>query len=305
MTLYNDGYSAAHNQAVAEGKSSSAANEYGIIHGGVMLLAGTVSSKFDAVKDILAVGKSPASKKILGLGEEGWNAIVNKNKSTISKIADNVSGVVKSNAKMIGTYGVGVSIANDLVDKGFFNKDISFDEMADNARHSALDMAIGSVGLAAVGFVSHALNNPVSLREKATMWEIGDNPEISKARIDEAVQTNDITQSEADVKKKSIDNINKLIKKVPTENSKGKPLTDKQRLDYLYNSVLKEKGKEAASELPNTQSKKADKLALIAEYKNGLIVDPKTEKQLDSRLAQIEKELTPEKKEDGTIIPIS
>ena len=148
MTLYNDGYSAAHNQAVAEGKSSSAANEYGIIHGGVMLLAGTVSSKFDAVKDILAVGKSPASKKILGLGEEGWNAIVNKNKSTISKIADNVSGVVKSNAKMIGTYGVGVSIANDLVDKGFFNKDISFDEMADNARHSALDMAIGSVGLA-------------------------------------------------------------------------------------------------------------------------------------------------------------
>ena len=304
-TLYNDGYSAAYNQAIAEGSSPSDANQKGLVHGGVMLLAGTVSSKFDAVKDILGAGKSKVSKEILGLGEAGWDAIVNKNKSTISKIASGVSDVAKSNAKMIGTYGVGVSIANDLADKGFFNKNISADEIAENVRHSAVDMAIGSVGLVGIGFISRAMKNPVTLKDKATIWEIGDNHEINKIRIDEAVQRNELTPSEGDAKKKVIDNINSLIAKVPTENSKGKPLSDKQKVDYLYNSLLKEKGKEAAKDLPDTQSEKAEHLALVADHANALIYEPKTDKQLQSRLSQIEKELTPEKKEDGTIVPIN
>ena len=243
LTLYNDGYSAAYNQKIAEGDSPEQANQYGILHGGIMLLAGTVSSKFDAVKDMLAASKSPVSKQILGLGEAGWDAIVNKNKSTISKIANGVSDVVGSNAKMIGTYGVGVSIANDLADKGFFNKDISVGEMADNVKHSAIDMAIGSVGLAGIGFISHIMKKPVTLKDKATIWEIGDNPELSKRRIDEAVVRGELTQSEADAKKKTIDNVSSLIDKVPPNNAKGKPLTDNQRIDYLFNSILKEKGK--------------------------------------------------------------
>jgi hypothetical protein len=300
LTLYNDGYSAAYNQKILEGNEEEA-NQYGILHGGVMLLAGTVSSKFDAVKSMLAASKSPISKQILGLGEAGWDAIVNKNKSTISKIANGVSDVVKSNAKMIGTYGVGVSIASDLADKGFFNKDISVSEIADNAKHSAIDMAIGSVGLAGIGFISHAIKNPVTLKDKATIWEIGDNKEFSKQRIDEAVAKNELTQSEGDAKKKTIDNVASLIEKVPTENSKGKPLTDNQKVKLLYNLILKEKGKEAAKDLPDNQSDKAEHIAMVADYANGIILENPTE--LESRKSTLEKQVEGKDENGKPLLP--
>ncbi|MBP9778914.1 MAG: hypothetical protein KBD25_07020, partial [Rickettsiaceae bacterium] len=302
LTLYNDGYSAAYNQKILEGNEEEA-NQYGILHGGVMLLAGTVSSKFDAVKAMLAASKSPISKQILGLGEAGWDAIVNKNKSTISKIANGVSDVVKSNAKMIGTYGVGVSIASDLADKGFFNKDISVSEIADNAKHSAIDMAIGSVGLAGIGFISHAIKNPVTLKDKATIWEIGDNKEFSKQRIDEAVAKNELTQAEGDAKKKTIDNVASLIEKVPTENSKGKPLTDNQKVKLLYNLILKEKGKEAAKDLPDNQSDKAEHIAMVADYANGIILENPTEKQLESRKSTLEKQVEGKDENGKPLLP--
>ena len=54
------------------------------------------------------------------------------------------------------------------------------------------------------------------------------------------------------------------------------------------------KSKELAKSLPEKQSQEVSQKGLIASYKNELILNPKTEKQLDSRLSQIEKELTPE-----------
>ncbi len=303
-TLYNDGYNAAYNQAVEEGKSSSAANQRGILHGAVMTLAGTVSSKFDAVKEMLGASKSPVSKEILGLGEKGWDAIVNKNKGVISRIENAAGKVLKENAKMIGTYGVGVSIANDLVDKGFFNKEITTDEMINHAAESAKEMAIGSVALAGAGFLSHVSKTPVTLRDKATIWEIGDNPDISIAKIDEQVAQNKITPIEAEAKKKAINEVAGLIQKVPELTDKGKPMTDQQKVEYLYNSVLKNKSTEAAKDLPPKQAEVAQKTGDIAAYKNAIILDNPTSTQLESRQKKLENILEPKKDSEGKVIEI-
>jgi hypothetical protein len=302
--LSNDGYTSGYNSATAEGASPEMANARGLLHGGVMTLAGTVSSKWDVVKDMLGASKSPISKEILGLGEKGWDAIVKKNQSTINRIASGAENVLKSNAKLLGTYGVGTTIANDLVDKNFFDKPISGEQMIENAFHATKDMAIGSVALAGAGFLSHVLKNPVTLKDKAAIWDIGDNPDISKAKIDEQVISGALSPVEGEARKKAITEVSSLIEKVPTQNDKGKPLTDQQKVNYLYNSVLKNKAKEAAKDLPENQSEKAEMTAMVADHKNGLLLEEPTDKQLESRLSKLEKSLIPETNAEGKTIEI-
>lgn len=298
-TLFTDGYNSAYNQATKEGMSPSQANGYALLHGGVMTLAGTVSSKFEAIKGILGQGKSALSKEILGLGEEGWNAIVNKNKSVIGKIASASGSILKDNAKMIATFGVGTSIANDLVDKGFFNKNISGEDMFNHAVNSAKEMVLGSIALAGAGFLSHMLKSPVTMRDKAAIWELGDNPELNIERIKELEAKGELTPADSEKRIKTINEIAENINKIPDFNDKGKPLTDIQKSDYLYNTIVKNKSKEAKSDLPPSQSEKAEREEIIADKKNEIILADYTDKQLEARKAEAEKQLIPEKDADG------
>lgn len=303
-TLFTTAYAPSFDEATKMGMSHSQAHGYGMVHGGIMMLAGTVSSKFENVKNMLAASKSPLSKEILGIGEAGWNKIVNGNKSTIAKIADATKNVAKENAKMIATYGVGTSIVGDLANKGFFNQNISNDEIVSHAVQSAKDMAIGSLAMAGVGFISHIAKNPISLLEKTHIWEAGDNPEIGKAKIDEAIVKGDLTQQEGDLRKKAVDNISNLIQKVPQKNDKGKDLTDKEKVEYLYNSVVKDKAKEAAKDLPPKQAEVADEKALVAEHTNQIILDQPTETQLQATKKRLEAKLEPKKDAEGKAIEI-
>ncbi len=101
------------------------------------------------------------------------------------------------------TFGVGTSIAGDLADKGFFNKDISLKEGLDHAVQSSREMVLGSVALAGFGFISHVAKNPVTLKDKAAIWDLGDNHEINTIRIDELVAKGEMPKQEGELKEES------------------------------------------------------------------------------------------------------
>jgi hypothetical protein len=287
-TLFNTTYSPSYNEAIEQGMSPSAANQYAMVHGGIALLAGVVSSKYDAVKGMLDGGKSDLSKTIAGIGEDGWNKVVNDIKpSMLQKIKDAVKNVGGENAKMLATYGVGTSIVNDLADKGFFNKNISTDDIINHAVQNTKDMAIGLMPLAGIGFFTHIAKSPVTMMDKAALWENGDNPDIGKAKIDEAVQRGDITPQQGEARKKAIDNVATLINKIPDTNEKGKPLTDQQKTEYLYNLVVKDKSKE----LDEAQTEKNNPIIEAAEKENKDIVSGKN-KQTEPILSNTENKPT-------------
>ncbi|MFL3882512.1 hypothetical protein ACI5K4_26920, partial [Klebsiella pneumoniae] len=83
--------------------------------------------------------------------------------------------------------------------------------------------------------------------------------------------------------KKAVDNVSSLILQVPADNVKGKLIPDAKRNDYLFNLVTKQRTKELSKELPEKQAAKQEFEGKVAEQKNSLIVEPKTEAQLLSQ----------------------
>lgn len=104
--------------------------------------------------------------------------------------------------------------------------------------------------------------------EKSRLWELGDNKEIAIKEIEEAVLKGEITPQQGEARKKITKDVSGIIDKIPAENSKGKLLTDRQRLDYFYNDLIKNKANEAKSNLPTSQAEKAENTALVADFKN-------------------------------------
>ena len=298
-TLFNSTYSEAYNQATEEGKSSTMAHEEGLVHGGIMMLAGLFGSKYDQVKNILSKSKSPLAKEIAGVSEATWDAVVNKNKGTINNIAKSLKEVGSEQAKMIGTYGVGTTIATDLADKGLFNKEISGSEMINHAATAAKDMAIGGLLLTGAGLISKFRGNKITQMDKINLWEAADNPDITKAQIDESLRAGHITPVEANQRKKAVDELSDLITKVPQKNDKGKSLTDAERTEYLFNSVIQSKADEASKNLPPSQAEKEQQTKMVADFKNQILLKNPTDKQLETRKSQLEKALVPEKDEIG------
>jgi hypothetical protein len=303
-SLYGNTYSEAYNQAAEEGKTPSEANDIAMLHGGIMALAVKFGSKFGAVKNMLEGAKSPIAKEIAGISEATWDNVVNKNKTLINRLANSAKNVTKENSKMLATYGVGTTIATDLADNAFYGQKKSTEDIANDAYHATKDMLVGSAGLMGVGLLTGAKEHTATPLEKAAIWDYGDNPDLGKKRIDEAIAKGDLTQNDGDLRKKAIDNISNLINKVPEKTDKGKLMTDDQKLDYLYNLVVKDKVIESAKNLPQKQADKVLHQSMVAEYKNDLILEPQTENQLNQRVKTLEKILTPNKDGSGDIIEI-
>jgi hypothetical protein len=299
-TLFSTTYGEDFNHQIAEGKSVSDANSHALLHGGIMALMVKFGSKFDAVQSMLKGGKSALSKEIAGMTEATWNEIYNKNKSLITRLGGAAKDVAKENAKMIGTFGVVAPVATDIADNVFYNKGKAATDIVTDAVESAKEMAIGSMGFMAAGLARGAVKYKANPLEKSAMWDLGDNPEIGKAKIEDAVTKGELTTQEGEIRKKTIDEVSKLIKKVPVENDKGKPLTDRERIDYLFNLVVKDKATEAAKDLPEKQAEVHEIEKLAAEQKNALLLNPKTAKQLLAQKEKAEKSLIPKIKEDGT-----
>lgn len=299
--LFTDGYNHSVQQKLAEGASMDEANSYGILHGAILSTMVKFGSKFEAVKKIMAGGKSPLSKQIAGMSEETWNAIYNKNKSFIQRAANSAKGVAGEQVKMIGTFAGIAPTADAIADNVFYNADNTVGQVASNVFEGSIDMAIGGLPLIGFGLAKGSMKTKATPLEKAALWNLGDQPTIGKLKIDEAVQKGDLTLEQGELNKKTIDNVSKLISKVPRKTDKGKLMTDEQRIDYLYNLTVKENATQEAKNLPPKQAEIADYKAMVAEYSNELILDPTPTDRLESRVKTLEKQIE-QKDEDGKLI---
>lgn len=282
LTTQNDFYK----QALEEGRSNPM--EYANTHAAIMMAAGMVNPDLNIVKR--AFGQNTQlGKTIAGISEGTWNDIVSANKPIINKIKNSLTGAAKEAATIGLTYGAGTSIAKDLADKGLFGKNLSGEDILNNAVKATKDATIGSIALLGL----HAITNfkTVSPEEKARVWEIGDNPKLANEQLDDSVKKGAISQAVADQRKQIIKNVSKLIQSVPTEDAKGNPLTDQQRAKYLYNLVLKNKIDDIKGDLPEAQKEKLDAIKRGIDIDNNAILDPKTEKE---NLIQRKRELTDE-----------
>lgn len=297
LPMFTTAQSDYYREAVANGEPNPMA--YANLHATIMAAAGLINPKLDIVKK--AFGMNTAlGKTLAGVSEETWDKVISAKKPLIDKLINSASTVTKEAGKMGAVYGFGTSVANDVADKMFFDKPITSDEIINNAVKSTKHLMYSSAGL----FGLTALTNfkSVSPMEKSRLWELGDNKEIAIKEIDEAVLKGEITPQQGEARKKITKDISGIIDKIPTENSKGKVLTDKQRLDYFYNDLIKNKANEAKSNLPTSQAEKAEHTALVADFKNDYILEPKTDKQLESRKNQLEKSLEPKKDAEGKTI---
>ena len=173
-------------------------------------------------------------------------------------------------------------VANDAIN-GELKTPIDYAKQAaiETLKFGLFGTALGTIG---------KLTKPTDV-SMANIIEAGRNPQGYELALKTLEKDNLISAEDA---KQVRDNI-ELSSKVVNDPI-FKSLSEKKKREYLYNSMVINKSKELAKSLPEKQSQEVSQKGLIASYKNELILNPKTEKQLDSRLAQIEKELTPEKK---------
>lgn len=286
-------------QAVEEGNPNPDA--YANLHALVMGAAGLINPDINIVKRSLGMNTA-VGKLIAGVDEATWNSILSENKPLLQKFINSAKSVAGEAGKITAVYGAGTSIANDLLDKGLFDKNISGSDMLNHAVRSSLDMAKNSLVLFGVNAISNFKN--VSSEQKARIWENGTNPEIGIQQVDDAVKSGKLDKVKGEQYKSVIKNTAKLIDQVPTENAKGKSLTDKDRVDYLYNSVVKNKAKDLSKDMPARQAEKLDHAALVADHANNLILEPKTYKQLETVKDQLEKVLEPKKDANGKVIEL-
>jgi len=291
-TLFTDGYDAAYNKKIAEGASSEDAHEYGILHGAVLSLMTKFGSKYETIMNTVKGGKSPLSKYIAGLSEKQWNKLAGEAEPLLKRVGKTVKGVAKEQGKMIGTFGVAAPTAASIADNVFYDENKSVEQIAKEGYESAKEMLIGSVGFIGLGMVKGSMKSKATPLEKIALWELGDNPELGIARIDEAVKKNEITAEEGTQRKEIIERVSKLIPQVPETNDKGKVLNDQQRIDYLYRLALKESYKEKSKTLPEKQSGEAKQKALVIDKENQIELEGLTEKQANDRKDKLEKAIS-------------
>jgi hypothetical protein len=304
VSLLTPAYSEAFNQKLEEGKSVEEANSYGLLHGGIMALMAEFGSKYENVKNILRGGKSEISKSIAGISEETWNQIYKKNKSFIERLRKSIKDVGISNAKMIGTFGVLAPTATALADNSFYNTNISSGDIGNQVINSVKDMVVGSLPLIIFGVGMGSITHTPTVLEKAIIWDLGDNPDIGKAKIDEEVKDGKMTQDNGEERKAAIDKISKLITKVPTEDNKGNKLSDTKRMDYLYNLLVKDKANELKTSLPEKQKEKLEEIKLNADGENNDILNTQNTK-LSEPIDKPTTEETPIVDKEGNITPIN
>lgn len=224
----------------------------------------------DEIKNVLSKG-TPKGLKAFG------QSFKDRIKATPEMIGQGLKTGAKFEAAMAG--------ANTLNDR-----EVNFKQMVLNVANFGI---IGA-GLGHIGYKS-----PTEL-QKSGLVKMGENPEEFHATALQMKKDGTLSPSEYDHRVDLINRSEEAIKTLPKANDKGKPLDEKQKGEYLYNSVIKNEGNKAKSTLPPRQAEKAEHTAKVADYANGLILEQPTDKQLESRKSGLEKKLE-KKDEEGKL----
>jgi hypothetical protein len=286
-------------EAVEKGISNP--NEYANIHAGVLSLAALLGNRYDYVKKVVGA-ESKIAPLLNEVDEKTWNNIIAENGSKLNRFKNAFGDAMKENVKQAAIWGGGMSLAQEGTNKLFYNDKTSFGDMLDHAYQATKDMLIGQVIPTAIHTITGYRNIPET--QKAVLWELGDNKDIQLQRIDENVKDGTITKQQGDQRKKVVKDVADLIEQVPTMNANGKPLTDEQRSQYLYNSFIKSRANDLKKSMPEAQKEKLEGVQAQVDAANNEILQGKKRKieiaPDDSRMFTFENENEIPKELSGT-----
>ena len=287
-TTFHDEYAA----AIQEGKPQSEAYKRAMyttaINSAAMAGAGTptevramLGSKSSAAK-IIARLSDAEIKKVMAEGTpKGLRAIGQSLKNRVKATPALIGQGLKTGAK----FETAMAGASELTDREHDWK---------QAVLSTANFGLLGGGLGHIGYKS-----PTEL-QKGGMLEMGKNGDGFRATLDEMKKNGQLNEAEFAHRKDLIDKSEEAYKVLPKANDKGQPLDEKQKAEYIYNSVIKNEGKKAAVNLPPKQAEKAEHTAMVADFKNGILLETPTDNQLNSRQSKLEKELD-KKDENGKL----
>lgn len=290
-TSFHDEYAA----AIMDGKPQSEAYKYAMASTAISSFAMAGAGTAEAIKKMAGMETS-AGKIINKMTDSEISAMMSKTPKALRGIAERVKATpkmfaegAKAGAKFEGFMAAGNELKNQVL-----GTPIDREQNFKQSLIGVLNFGILGAGLGHIGYKS-----PTEL-QKSSFLETGKNPTEFIEQARQMVKDGNLSSTDFEQVKNNIESSAAAYKNLPTTNSKGQPLSEKEKGDYLYNDAVKNEA--LKKQLPPRQKEKAENTALVADFKNDYILEPKTDKQLESRKSQLEKSLEPKKDAEGKTI---
>lgn len=287
-TSFHDEYAA----AIMDGKPQSEAYKYAMASTAISSFAMAGAGTADAIKKMAGMETS-AGKIINKMTDSEISAMMSKTPKALRSVAERIKATpkmfaegAKAGAKFEGFMAAGNEFKNQVL-----GTPIDREQNFKQSLIGVLNFGILGAGLGHIGYKS-----PTEL-QKSSFLETGKNPTEFIEQARQMVKEGNLSSTDFEQVKNNIESSAAAYKNLPTTNSKGQPLSEKDKGDYLYNEAVKNEA--LKKQLPPRQKEKAEHTALVADFKNDYILD---DKQLESRKSQLEKSLEPKKDAEGKTI---
>ncbi len=293
-TSFHDEYAS----ALLSGKSQSEAYKeaMGITAINSLVMAG--ASTPEKIKAMLNP-KTSAGKLILSMSDEAIEKVLQKGtpkglKAIKQSFTERAKAIPKQFAGGLKTgaeFEVAMNLANEAK-AAIYDTEIDREQ---NFKQSLLGIA--NFGIMGAGLGQAGFKSPSEL-QKSSLLKFGENPKEYISVLDGLKKDGKVTPAEYDHRKALIESSEAAYKKLPQS------LNEKQKSDYLYQTVIRDEALKGKSDLPPKQAAAAEKTALVADHTRGLILEPPTDKQLNDRIGVLERKLEPKKDAEGKAIEI-
>lgn len=293
-TTFHDEYAS----ALMNGKSQSEAYKEAMGMTAISSLAMAGAQTPSKIKAMVNPQTS-AGKLILSMSEDAIQQALDKGvpkglKGLKQAFGDRLKAVPKQfaeGAKTGAEFEVAMNLANEAKHQ-IYDTEIDREQ---NFKQSLL--GILNFGIAGTGFGQAGFKSPTEL-QKSTLVQFGEKPKEYISVLDGLKKDGKVTPAEYDHRKSLIESSEKAYQSLPQS------LNEKQKSEYLYQTVIKNEANKGKSDLPPKQAAEAEKTALVADHTRGLILDNPTEKQLNDRKGILELKLEPKKDAEGKVIEI-
>jgi len=249
----------------------------------------------EAIKKMAGMETS-AGKIIKKMTDSEISAMMSKTPKALRSVAERIKATpkmfaegAKAGAKFEGFMAAGNELKNQVL-----GTPIDREQNFKQSLIGVLNFGILGAGLGHIGYKS-----PTEL-QKSSFLETGKNPTEFIEQARQMVKDGNLSSTDFEQVKNNIESSAAAYKNLPTTNSKGQPLSEKEKGDYLYNDAVKNEA--LKKQLPPRQKEKAENTALVADFKNDYILEPKNNTELQIIKKQLEKSLEPKKDAEGKTI---
>jgi hypothetical protein len=299
-TGFHDEYSA----ALMEGKVGSEAYRQAMGMTAITAAAMAGAGTAEKVKEMFTGSKTSAAKIILSMSDDAIEAGIKKAgtkkwASGLKALKDRAKEIPKQLIK--GAEGgfnfeVAMNLGNEAK-SAIYNTEIDREQNFKRSLLGIVNFSFMGAGLGQIGYKS------ATQLQRSALLDFGKKPTEYLSVSQQMLKDGQLTPAEFEHRESLIKVSGEAYKSLPKNNDKGKPLTEKEKSDYLFNAIIKNESKKAASNLPPKQAEKEAEKSLVADYKNQFILDNTPDSQLESRQSKIEEYMSL-KDENGKVIEL-